>query len=167
MNILLSEQMFLVISFVLALWLLYKFAYKKLNKQIEKSIEDIRGTITNNEKAKKNAEDAIKKMRLEIERLEKSAQAEEANARKETKISNDNNNKKIEHIILEKNREYEDAKLALERNFFSKAQKEYIENVIHTIRERLESVSKDKSFQEKAIERSLNMLEEYIEANER
>ena len=159
--------MFLVISFVLALWLLYKFAYKKLNKQIDKSIEDIRGTITNNKKAKKNAEDEIKKMRLEIERLEKSAQAEEANARKEAKISNDNNNKKIEHIILEKNREYEDAKLALERNFFSKAQKEYIENVIHTIRERLESVSKDKGFQEKAIERSLNMLEEYIEANER
>ena len=63
MNILLSEQMFLVISFVLALWLLYKFAYKKLNKQIDKSIEDIRGTITNNEKAKKNAEDEKKKKR--------------------------------------------------------------------------------------------------------
>lgn len=167
MNMLLSEHTFLIVSFALAVWLLYKFAYKKLNKQIEKSIEDIRNALTNNEQSRQNAENEIKRLSLEIDRLGKNAQAEEAKARKEAKIRSDNNNAKIEQIIMEKNREYENAKLALERNFLSKAQKEYIENITHKIKERLGGATKDKEFQEKAIEASLNMIEEYIEANER
>ena len=167
MNILLSEYTFLIISFVLAVWALYKFAYKKLNKQIEKSIEDIRDTLTNNEQSRQNAEDEIKRLILEIDRLDEGAQAEKAKARKEAKIRSDNNNKKIERIFLEKDKEYEKAKLVLEQNFLSRVQTEYINNITHKIKERLASSAHDKDFQEKAIDSSLNMIEEYIDAHER
>lgn len=162
MNILLSEHTFLVISFVLAVWLLYKFAYKKLNTQIEKSINDIRGAITNNEQLRQNAEEEIKRLSSELVSLEDSAMAEETKARQEAKIIGDNNNEKIAKIIFEKNREYENAKSVLERNFLSQAQKEYIKNITQKIKERLENSAQDKDFQGKAIEGSLNMIEEYI-----
>ena len=162
MNILLSEHTFLVISFVLAVWLLYKFAYKKLNTQIEKSINDIRGAITNNEQLRQNAEEEIKRLSSELVSLEDSAMAEETKARQEAKIIGDNNNEKIAKIIFEKNREYENAKSVLERNFLKKKKKEYIKNITHKIKERLEISAKDKDFQGKVIEGSLNMIEEYI-----
>ncbi|MBQ2175226.1 MAG: hypothetical protein II453_09235 [Alphaproteobacteria bacterium] len=162
MNILLSEHTFLVISFLLAVWVLYKFSYKRLNKQIGKSIDDIRNTITNNEQLRQNAEDEIKRLSLEINKLEETARAEETRARQEVKLRSDKNNEKIAKIILNKNREYENAKLALERTFLSEAQKEYVENIIHKIKESLGSTAKNEDVQGKAIENALNMIEKYF-----
>ena len=70
--------------------------------------------------------------------------------------------RKIAQIILNKNREYENAKLALERTFLSEAQKEYVKNIIHKIKESLGSTAKNEDVQGKAIENALNMIEKYF-----
>lgn len=165
MNVLLNEHTFLVISFVLAGWALYKFAYKKLDKQVEKTIDEVKETIINNEKARQNAEIEIKNFQTEMNDLTEKAKEEEVKARLEAKRRSENNNEKIAEIVTEKQQKYENEKLKIENSFVSKATNSYIRIVMQKLKSELKRHIENIEFQSKAIENSLNMIEECIAKN--
>lgn len=162
MNVLLNEHTFLVISFVLAGWALYKFAYKKLDKQVEKTIDEVKETIINNEKARQNAEFEIKNFQTEINKLTEKAKEEEAKAKLEAERKSENNNENIARIVTKKQQEYENEKLKIENSFVSKATNNYIRIVTQKLKSELKQNIENVEFQAKAVENSLNMVEEYI-----
>lgn len=165
MNVLLSEHTFLVISFVLAGWALYKFAYKKLDSQIENTIDDIRNAIKNNERARQNTEDEVKRLQVEINKLTEKAKTEETAARQEARLRSESNNEKIAKIIAEKQKEYEKGKLSLENDFLSRATSWYVGIIMKKVKEELKNSVKDEDFQKRAIDSSFDLIEKYIARN--
>ena len=165
MSILINEHTFLILSFVLAGWGLYKLIYKKLDKSIEATIGKIRKTIQNNDIARKEAEAAINELREELNKLIANAQDEKERNHNEAIKRANQNEAKIAIIIEQKKQECRLERARIENGLISEILNAYIQIFIKRMKERLLEKHVDGVFQAAAVNSSISMLERYVSKN--
>ncbi len=159
---LISEQTFLIISFVIAGCVLYKCAYSRLNGYLSRSVKII-GDKIRGAREKKNTLDAEKaglqnEIKGALEEAQKAREALSKKAEEMIALGNEEVSEKIE----EKRREYETAQARYQKGILANIKKKYITIIISRIKEKFSSLKDDTKFQDVAITNSLDMLEEYI-----
>lgn len=155
---LLNEHTFLIISFVVAIWGVYKFAYKRVDKKLTYEIEEIKKTIEDADEEKREHEILITDLNKRLNNIQNEQKAAEYHAREDAKKENIIRNETIDKIIKEKREKNEREAMEIECALIAQTQEKYINAVIDETLRKLRALKADSKYQAHAVRNSLKML---------
>ncbi len=154
---------YLIISFLLMAFLLYKYAYRQALSGLDKKVDSVRESIKFVEEKKKAAEEEIVRLKREIaeanELLAKSISEAEAEAKKILQESGEI----INEIVAKNEKECKNSIEKIKGSMSLELQNKIVELVIESITSRIGRDHLDKELQNTSIENATKMLEELAE----
>ena len=163
MSIISNVHTYLVISFLLACWLIFKFAYQRLDSRLSKDVDDIRDLLEGLDKKKSESEQQIKLLKNDLieanEHINKTVSDAEQKAKKLTEKSH----QEISDLIKLKQEEYDQAIEKMKSSMTVEMQNNLVDAVIKELVRKLKSAKNDRDFQNTSIENSLKMLDNLVD----
>ena len=154
---------YLVISFILTVFFLFKYTHKKISDGLQIKIDDIKNAISSVEKRKKDAEDKLSKLKQDIlevnDDVEKAIAAAEAEAKKIMERSGD----MIASVIIQKEVEYKEVVSKIRSSLSIELQNKIVDLVISNLEKSWSDSENDRDLHNINIENSTKMLEKLIE----
>lgn len=153
---------YLIISFLLMLFLLYKFGYKNFDASLKSYIENISSNIKNSEQNKTSALSKLDMIKIDetsnnekIEHLHQNAKIEVENI---NKISDTRLNKLMES----KSYEYQETLKRLDSMFMNDIQSIIIDNAIKNTQNKIINQLNSRALHSKTIDNSISMFEDFL-----
>ena len=150
---------YLALSFVLMLVFVFKFFYKKLDKQLENEVNQVRQSVENIEVSKKDISREIRGLQLELqnanEHMAKSIKDAENKARELAESSN----KDVENAIERKQREYNAALAQIRSGLSVELKNKMVGFVLEDLKNKLRSKQDSRDFQNFLIQNSIKSIE--------
>ena len=163
MSIISNVHTYLVISFLLTGWLIFKFAYQKLDARLSKDVNDIRDLLNGLDKKKSESEQQIKLLKNDLieanDHINKTVSDAEQKAKKLTEKSH----QEISNIIKLKQGEYDQAIKKMKSSMTVEMQNKLVDAVIKELVRKLQTARDDRDFQNTSIENSLEMLNNLVD----
>lgn len=161
---------YLVISFLLTGWVIFKFAYKKIDSKISADIRGIQDKIEGLEQKKNEAGKHLKQLQTDLAAANDDVAKALAEASQTAKEMTAKANQEISDLIKTKQLEYDQTIQKMKASLSIELQNKIIDAVIRELAERLRNSKTDREFQNASIENSINMLErladQYISKND-
>ena len=163
MNIISSVNTYLVISFLLTIWVIAKYAYKKIDEKLSNDVKNIKDLLSGLEKTKIDSEKQIVYLKQELAEANEHIIKAMNEAEQTAKAITEKSNQEISRIIEAKQEEYDHAVQKMRKSLSVEMQNKLVDAVIRELLNKLNEAKEDRDFQNSSIEKSLRMLEELAE----
>ena len=154
---------YLVVSFILTVFFLFKYTHKKISDGLQAKIDDVKNAISSVEKRKKDAEDKLSKLKQDVaevnDSFEKAIAAAEVEAKKIMERSGD----VIASVIIQKELEYKEVVNKIRSSLSIELQNKIVDLAISNLEKSWRESENDRELHNINIENSVDMLEKLVE----
>ncbi|MBR1943909.1 MAG: hypothetical protein IJ848_00360 [Alphaproteobacteria bacterium] len=161
MNIFQDIHTYLIISFVLMLYILYKYAYRTADNAISSGINEIKNEIDQLHNKKKSLSDQIDELNSSILNEDKDMEKAIANAQATAEQIINNRNVEIQNIINEKREINTYNYKKLEDDINSRIRQKLTNLIVQKVIDKINTVDDVKNFQIINLQRSIDMLKSF------
>ena len=162
MNILHDVHIYLLISFLLTGWAIFKFAYKKFDSSLAKNINDMKDLLSNLEKRKCETELHLEKLKNELKNVNESINKTIFETELEAKKITEKTNLEITQLVKKKQGEYDLTVEKIKSGLSVELQNKLTEAVIRELVKKLQKTKETREFQNTSIENSMDMIESLV-----
>lgn len=163
MNILQDIHAYLIISFLLTCWFVFKIAYKKLDRSLTKEVDDIRNLLDTLKIQKQEAETRLIQLKRELEDAEAKIENTIAAAEEEAQRISEKSNQETSKLVRQKQAEYAQAIKKIEAGISVELQHKIADAIIEKLVSKLQESRDNREFQNLSIENSTAMIEKLVE----
>jgi len=160
-NIFQDIHTYLIISFLLMIYLLYKFAYKTVNNAISSGVDKIKSEINQLHNKKQLLSKQINDLNMNIQNEDKYMEQAVAEAQKTAEQIINRRNEEIRNIIKEKKEINTYNYKKLEDDINSRIKQKLTNLIIQKIIDKINTVEDAKSFQIINLQKSIDMLKSF------
>ena len=165
MNIFQDVHTYLIISFVLMVYLLYKFAYKTVDNTISSGVNKIKDEINQLYNKKKSLSEQIDDLNNSIQNEDKYMEQAVAEAQETAEQIINRRNEEIQNIIREKREINTYNYKKLEDDINSRIRQKLTNLIVQKVIDKINTVEDAKSFQIINLQKSIDMLKSFTSTN--
>ncbi|MDR3031350.1 MAG: ATP synthase F0 subunit B [Holosporales bacterium] len=154
---------YLIISFILTIFLIFKFAWGKITQSLQAKIDSVRSLIDSLEKQKKDAEEQMEILKRDLEEYKKIAETSVFNAQAEAKRISEKSYIIVESIISQKQEEYKEVISKIKDSFSIELQNRIIKLIKKELIKKMKESKDDREIQNISINNSTKMIEDIVE----
>lgn len=164
-NIFQDIHTYLIISFLLMVYLLYKFAYKSVDNMISSGINQIKNEINQLNNKKQALFKQIADLNTSIENADNDRETAVAEAQHTAEQIINKRNEEIQNIIREKREINTYNYKKLEDDINSRIRQKLISLIVQKVIDKINTVENAKSFQIINLQKSIDMLKNFTNSN--
>ncbi len=165
MNIFQDVHTYLIISFVLMVYLLYKFAYKSVNNTISNGINKIKDEINQLHNKKQSLSKQIDDLNISIKNEDKYMEQAINEAQETAEQIINKRNEEIQNIIKEKREINTYNYKKLEDDINSRIKQKLANLIVQRVIDKINTVEDARSFQIINLQKSIDMLKKFANGN--
>lgn len=164
-NIFQDVHTYLIISFLLMIYLLYKYAYKSVNNAISSGVNEIRNEINQLHNKKKLLSQQIDDLNSSIKNEDKDMEKAIAEAQDTAEKIINIRNEEIQNIIKEKREINTYNYKKLEDDINSRIKQKLTNLIVQKVIDKINTVEDVKSFQIINLQKSIDMLKSFTSSD--
>ncbi|MDR1034529.1 MAG: ATP synthase F0 subunit B [Holosporales bacterium] len=158
---------YLVISFVLMCFLLFKFTYKKVQSSLEGNVTEVRRSIEGIEKRRADTILKISEAKYALEVAKRQAEAVIQEAEDQAKKITNQSTDIISRAVEQKQREYDKELAQIKIGLYSEMHHKISEMIIKEIERKIHTVKMKGAFQNGTIDDAIEALDQLIRSTKR
>lgn len=164
-NIFQDVHTYLIISFLLMVYLLYKYAYKSVDNMISSGVNEIKNEINQLHNKKKLLSKQIDDLNTSIKNEDKDMEKAVAEAQDTAEQIINRRNEEIQNIIREKREINTYNYKKLEDDINSRIRQKLTNLIVQKVIDKINTVDDVKSFQIINLQKSIDMLKSFTTSN--
>ncbi|MBQ7524643.1 MAG: hypothetical protein IJT08_03490 [Alphaproteobacteria bacterium] len=158
MMILQDIHTYLVISFLLTGWLVFKFFYKKFDNAISKDINDVRDLLADLEEQKASLERQLLETKAKLTDAENHKQQAISEAKVEAKTVEKCSIASAANAVVKKQAELDEVLARMQTGFSNELRNKLLDATMAALLQKVDAAKGDVNFQEASINNSINAL---------